>query len=168
MAKKNVKNNNKNLMIVGGVIILVVIVYAASSYSGLLGTKSFVGSGDKVATSLDCVVSADGTASATLSVADDSTNPLALGRGTHLNKENITWATSDNQAAIDPAMSVTDDVGVARSSVKSTSSNANSVITASFAGDTYSVESKDATTGQDTTSGVSYGASSCEVPVSGK
>lgn len=165
MAKKNVKNN-RNLMIAGGVVVAVVIVYLISSYNGLVGTKSFTGSDGKVSTKLSCSVASDNTVSAVLTVADASSNSLALPQGSTLKGETINWAAPSSAGAMFPLSSVTDAQGMTQSKFSPTTSAASSA-TASFNGDTLTVESK-ASDGSSTFTTVAYDVATCEVPVSGK
>ena len=164
MAKKNAQNNNRNLMIAGGVVVAIVLIYLASSYGGLLGTKSYTGSDGKVATKLTCSAAADGTVSAVLSVANANGNSLSLPSGSVLKGETINWAVPSSDGTVFPASSVTDANGMTQTKVTASSaSNA----TASFNGDVFTVESKSAD-GSSSFATVTYDSTTCEVPVSGK
>lgn len=165
MAKKGA-NNNKNLMIAGGIVVVVAILFVVSSYSGLLGTKSYTGTSDKVSTKLACSVSADNTVSAVLSVASANGNSLSLPTGSVLKGETINWAVPSSSGKLFPVSSVTNDQGMTQSKFSATGSSATSA-TASFAGDVFTVESKTAD-GSSAISTVAYDSATCEVVVGGK
>lgn len=161
MAKK--KKNNNTWIVVSVVIVVAVALYVVSSYSGLLGTKTFIGN-DKVATLLECSLSANNELEAKLTISGSVHNSMTLPSGSGLQAQNITWSVPESSGSIIPSTSVTDEHGVVRSRLAQQKGTGVPTITATYEGDKIRVDYRENTENAKVNSAiVEYGASSCEI-----
>jgi len=132
-SKSKSKSKSKNVWLVVSVVAVSIFLYFVSSYSGLLGAKTFRGNSNKIATSLECIVSPHNKVQARLTVNDTVVKEEALPDGSALASQAIAFAVVDRSGVVSPSSGTTDESGLAVGMFEGGS--AAPAITASFAGD---------------------------------